>query len=218
MMRNDVSSTNTRKQAFAACWRGFLGLVRATRRQRTAVLIAAFLTSADPSRAGTTALPVALEATLLAKMVAYDRNFSGRATGRVRVVLAVKANHSDSAKTATEMRIALEQLPSIGGLPHEEALTTYAGPKALADTCRLQRASIVFIGPGFEEDVDGIREALTGMSILSVAGVPDYVPHGIVLGFDVIAGRPKMLVNVAQARRQNVDFRVEVLRLAQVFR
>ena len=46
---------------------------------------------------------------------------------------------------------------------------------------------------------------------------PDYVPGGIVLGFDVVSGRPKLLVHLTQAKRQNVALRAEALKLMRVF-
>jgi hypothetical protein len=43
------------------------------------------------------------------------------------------------------------------------------------------------------------------------------VPAGIVLGFDVVSGRPKLLVNLTQAKRQNVSLRAEALKLMKVY-
>lgn len=217
-MRCDMPLAGGGKRWLGISKRCLSSVVPITRRQRVAVLVAAFLAFSHPSRAGTTALPVTLEAKLLAKMAEYDRNFPARAGDRALVILLVKTHHSDSARVAAEMQMALSRLPSIGGLPHQEIVVSYAGPSALAETCRVQHASIVFFGPGFDDDVRAIRDALGGMNILSVAGVPEYVPQGIVLGFDTISGRPKMLVHLVQARRQGVDFSAEVLKLAQVFR
>jgi hypothetical protein len=59
---------------------------------------------------------------------------------------------------------------------------------------------------------------LTPVSVLSVGDVPEYVPDGVVLGFDLEAGKPKLLVNLDQARRQNVEFTSDVLRLMKVYR
>jgi hypothetical protein len=52
---------------------------------------------------------------------------------------------------------------------------------------------------------------------LTVAAIPDYVELGVVLGFDVLSGRPKLLVHLGQARRQHVDLRADLLKLARVF-
>jgi hypothetical protein len=56
-----------------------------------------------------------------------------------------------------------------------------------------------------------------GVDVLSATGVPDYVPSGIVLGFDVVSGRPKLLVHLTQARLQKVELRADLLKLMKVF-
>jgi hypothetical protein len=54
--------------------------------------------------------------------------------------------------------------------------------------------------------------------VLSLAATPDYVPQGVVLGFELEAGAPKILFNLDQARQQHVDFPSDVLRLMKVYR
>jgi hypothetical protein len=53
-------------------------------------------------------------------------------------------------------------------------------------------------------------------SILTAAAMADYVSNGAVIGFDVVSGRPRILVHLAQARRQNVDLTAQVLKLAVI--
>jgi hypothetical protein len=57
---------------------------------------------------------------------------------------------------------------------------------------------------------------LVGLYIISVSPVPEDVARGIVLGFEVVSGKPKLLVNLPRARQQNVAFKPELLRLARV--
>ena len=47
--------------------------------------------------------------------------------------------------------------------------------------------------------------------------MPDYVKEGIVLGFDVVSGRPKLLFNLPQARLQKVALTATVLKLMTVY-
>ena len=35
--------------------------------------------------------------------------------------------------------------------------------------------------------------------------------------FDLVSGRSKLLVNLTQARRQNIEFRAEILKLTKVY-
>ena len=51
---------------------------------------------------------------------------------------------------------------------------------------------------------------------MTVGAVGSYVKGGIVLGFDLVSGKPKLLVNLTQARRQHVDLSSSVLKLAEI--
>lgn len=167
-------------------------------------------------RAESVYVPVRLQAELLAKVTAYDRNFAGRAGDLVKVIIVVTSRDSDSRLTATDMRNALAALPTVGGIVHEEEVVTYTGAPALAEICRARHASVVYLTPGLSNDIPSIRDALGSLDLLTVAALPDDVPQGAVLGFDLVSGRPKLVVNLGQARRQHVDFRAELLKLMRV--
>ena len=84
--------------------------------------------------------------------------------------------------------------------------------------CRSKRAAVVYVTPGLESEIDAIKSSLTGVDVLSVAAVPENVPRGIVIGFEVVSGKPKISINIAQARQQRVDFKADVLKLMKVYR
>jgi hypothetical protein len=168
-------------------------------------------------RAEEAVLPIAIQVELLVKVASYDRNFQQRAGERAKIFIFTKPGNGDSARVAAQVEAGLARAPEIGGLPHDEVVTAYAGPAELANLCRSQRAAIVFFGPGFRDDIAAIREALDGVDVLSASAIPEYVQAGIVLGFNVASGRPELLVNLPQARRQKVALRSDVLRLMKVF-
>jgi hypothetical protein len=173
--------------------------------------------AAHPGRAEEATLPIAIQVELLVKVASYDRNFQQRAGDRARVFIFTKPGNGDSARVAAQVEAGLGRVPQIAGLPHDEKVTPYPGAAELANLCRRERAAIVFFGPGFREDIAAIREALDGVDVLSVSAIPEYVEAGIVLGFDVASGRPELLVNLPQARRQKVALRSDVLKLMKVF-
>src|SRR6185295_2008272 len=113
---------------------------------------------------------------------------------------------------------ALANLDRIGGLPHEETVVSYKDGKTLATLCRDTHVATVYVTPGFDSDIESLRAALTGVDVLSVSSVPGYVTSGIVLGFELVSGKPKILLNLEQSKRQNVQFKPEALKLMQVFR
>ena len=180
-------------------------------------LFAVVSTRSDEAAADESVVPEKLQAELVAKIAAYDRNFAARAGDRAHVVIVDKPDDADSARSAAHFEAALHDLPDVGGLAHDEAIVPWPGAAGLADVVRSRHAAIVYFTPEFASEVAAIRSALDGVDVLSVAAVPDYVPPGIVLGFDLVSGKPKLLVNLAQARRQHVAFMAEILKMARVY-
>jgi len=173
--------------------------------------------ASDRSRAEEAVLPIAIQVELLVKVASYDRNFQQRAGERARIFIFTKPGNGDSTRVAAQVEAGLARATEIGGLPHDDMITPYRSAAELANLCRAQRAAIVFFGPGFREDIADIRQALDGVDVLSVSAIPEYVEAGIVLGFDVASGRPELLVNLSQAKRQKVALRADVLKLMKVF-
>jgi hypothetical protein len=169
------------------------------------------------SAAQTTLVPPSLQASLLAKVAGYDRKFVERAGARAKVLLVQKADDSESVRAVVEMKNALAAIDTVGGLPHDEEVSDFKDAAAIANLCRSRRIAIVYFGPGLGKQVPSIRAALTSVSVLSVASVPEYVRDGIVLGFNLVSGNAKLVVHLGQARAQNVVFEAKVLRLMTVY-
>jgi len=184
-----------------------------------ALALVAAATMLVPSRvaAEDVAVPVALQAQLIAKVAGYDKNFAQRAGDRARVVVLRRSGDADSAHVAAQMLTALGEVDKIGGLPHDDAELVWSNAAALASTIKKQRIAIVYVTPGFSEEIASIRAALEGGDVMTVSAVPDDVPRGIVLGFDLVSGKTKLLCNLAVARKQNVAFKAEALKLMKVY-
>jgi hypothetical protein len=162
-------------------------------------------------------VPIGLQVELLARVASYDRKLPERSGGRVRVAIVTKADNADSERASVQLKKALGATPTIGGLPHEELVINYTSADALATACRSEHLSVVYFTPGFGSDVADIRRALDGVSVISVSTVAADVSGGIVLGFDLVAAKPKLLFHLTQARRQNVSISPEIMHLMKVY-
>jgi hypothetical protein len=161
-------------------------------------------------------VPVDLQATLLAKVVTYDRNLPERAGDRVRTLLVGRSSDPTSMPFLRQMQQALGAIDRFGSLPHTEEIVEFTTAAALLEKCRNEHIAIVYLGPGLRADIEAIRDALETLSILTVSANPEDVQRGIVLGFDLVYGKPKLVVHLAQARKQRVDLVAEVLKLMRV--
>jgi hypothetical protein len=115
------------------------------------------------------------------------------------------------------MQLALQAVSQIAGLPHDERIAPFSSAADLAQQCRARHLAIVIVGPGLGDEIPALSDAVDGVDVLTVAALPTYVEQGMVLGFDVVSGKPKLLVHLTRARRQHVELRSEVLKLMRVF-
>jgi hypothetical protein len=177
----------------------------------TALLLSAALALAD-----TAAVPAPLQAKLTGKLALFDRAFAARAGERAHVLVVVRPGDASSTRFADELVGALKQIDTIGGLPHDEATTLYAGAEALAGAVKAQHPAIVYLSAGLSSEAHAIGEALTGTDVLTISAEPEAVARGVVAGFDLVSNQPKIVLNLKQAATQNVQLTGTVLKLAIV--
>lgn len=162
-------------------------------------------------------VPVTLQAELTCKVAKFDRNFAARAGAKARVVIAFKKGGVDSERVAKQVKAAFEAQPLLGGVGHEESLFVYTSPAALLAEASAKHAALIVLAPGVAAEGRAIAKAFDGYDGVTVSTSAEGVEQGVVLGFELVAGKPKMLLNLEQARRQSADFRSEVLKLMKVY-
>lgn len=206
--RGEIPALHTRRQA-GGSWR---------LRHVWLLVIALGVPRLIPNRswAEDLAVPPRVQAELVGKLAPYDRNFLERAGGRVTIAIVTKLSDVDSARAASQMQIAFNQLGPIGGLPHHEVVVPWKDARDLLDRCVKERFAVVYLTPGLGSDIGGVAKELEGKNVLTVGGVLTYVVRGAVLGFELVSGHTKLVVNLDQAKKQGVMFRSEVLKLMRI--
>lgn len=162
-------------------------------------------------------MPLSLQVGLLTKVAPYDRKLVARAGKEVRVEVVRKRGDASSEAIAEEFAAQLERVQWVANLPLVVERVPFPGVQELARGVRARHTSIVYFSTGFApEEIRAIAEALSGADVLTVAAIPTYVEDGLVLGFDLVSAKPKLLLRLNQARKQNVDFSAELLQLTRV--
>jgi hypothetical protein len=162
-------------------------------------------------------VPIALQVELLLKVAAYDKNLAQRAAARVELAVLMKNHDSDSAGSAAQARLALAKAADILGLPLSSTSMVYSDAPALSQLLRAANIAILYLMPGFaESELQAIAEALRGVSVLSIGALARYAERGTVIAFDLIGGKPKLLVNLTRAKGQHVELSSSVLKLMRV--
>jgi YfiR/HmsC-like len=171
---------------------------------------------AGRARAEDLLVPARVQAALIGKVVSFDRNFAARVQNKVTIAVVSKSSSSDSERAAAQMLGAFRELGPTAGLPHEELRVAWTDAHALAAACAERKVAIVYLTPGFDNEAASIAKALDAARVLTVAGSLSYVKNGLVLGFDLVSGRPKLVVHLASARRQGIAFDATFLAITRV--
>jgi hypothetical protein len=162
-------------------------------------------------------VPPGLQVDLVAKVLQYDRNFVAREAKPVAVLVVYAPDSPESERVAKQFMTALQALEKFGGAPHTQELVPFANPAALAALVKARAASVVIFAPGLASQAEAVATAFNGLSCLTISSTPEGVREGLVLGFDLVSGRARMLFNLSQSRRQRADFQADVLRLMTVY-
>jgi hypothetical protein len=162
-------------------------------------------------------VPVSLQIDLLLKVASYDKNLRRRAGDRVLVAVLVNPKEADSGRVAAQALAALAEASDVDGLPVMPLGVEYTDSASLSRLADESRVAVLYVTPGFTPaELDGIDRAFDGKSVLSAGALAKYTERGTVLGFDLVGGKPKLLVHLARAKRQNVELSSAVLKLMRV--
>ena len=162
------------------------------------------------------AIPLQLQAELTAKVVEYAQTPSSQGLGVMRIGILVRSGSVESQHFASELKATFGRMGTIAGLAHEEAVMTWSNASAFAEEARRRQLFAVYLTPGLRGEIPAIARALEGVQIISVAAVDGYVSGGAILGFELVSGRPRMVLNLPQARKQGVAFRAQVMKLMRI--
>src|SRR5688572_24560430 len=130
--------------------------------------------------------------------------------------ILVSNRRGGSQRFGSELKAAFGRMPTIAGLAHEEVVISWTNAAAFAEEARRRQLFAVYLTPGLRGEVGAIARALEGAPIISVAALDSYVRGGAILGFELVSGRPRMVLNLAQTKRQGIAFRAQVMKLMRI--
>jgi hypothetical protein len=154
----------------------------------------------------------------LSKVPAYDRGFRERARDKVHVLVVFKSGNAESERKAQLMRSAVAEQQDIAGLPHDVLTSSYSGAGGLTAEVKRRSVSILYVSTGLSQEVEPITAAMQPLGVITVTAVPDYVRRGLILGFELEAGKPHMSIHLESAKKSGIRFTSALLRLAKVYR
>lgn len=178
--------------------------------------VTAFAGGIGTGRAQSAAVPVSLQVQLLSRVVQYERSFVARASDGAVVLVVTRPSNAVSTRTGGQIAGSLRRVGRLGTVPIEVEEVPFSTPGALGERVRARHAAIVYLSTGLTDSVASIANALAGNAVLSVSATDADAGRGAVLAFELVEASPRIVVNLDQARRQQVTFSAGLLRLARV--
>jgi hypothetical protein len=164
----------------------------------------------DPS------VPLQLQVELSAKILEYVQDPPMGSLDRVRIGIVVKPGSPESTRAGADLKVAFDRVGTIDGRAHEQSIVDWSGAAPLIEHARRGGLIVLYFTPGLAAEVQVVARALDGQRLITIAAVDSYVRDGVILGFELVSGHPKMIFNLAQSKRQGVILRAAVMKLMRV--
>jgi hypothetical protein len=180
-----------------------------------ALLATATLLIVESGRADELTVPIALQVDLLDRVVRFERGYASHGDAPALVVVVTKGDETASARAAALANAAIGEIGRLGARPARVESHTFSSAAALRSASR--EADVVYLMPGLSAtDLQAIAASFADSGVLTVGASNGDAENGAVLGFALEGSKPRIVVNLRNARAQRLDFSAQFLRLARV--
>ncbi|HEX6245595.1 MAG TPA: YfiR family protein [Polyangiales bacterium] len=167
------------------------------------------------SRAQDALVPIALQIELVGRLLWYERGLQKSADRQLRALILERPRDPASARAAAQLASQL-QGATLGGRQVTLARVSYESVEQVARAAQQQRAYLAWLTPGFGELAGELGRALGTRGVLTISSHGADTARGVVLGFELESGKPRIMLNLKQARAQKLDFSAQLLRVVKV--
>lgn len=183
---------------------------------RTVLLSLASMVVWGTARADTVTVPLQLQVELCNKVIEYIQTPAVLSLDRIRIGIVVKSGSPESMRAGAELKAAFDRSVVANGHAHEQSIVEWSSARALAEQARSRNLTVLYFTPGLDAEIASSAAALAGQRIVTVGAVDSFVANGVVVGFELVSGHPKMILNLKQAKKQEIVLRAAIIKLMRI--
>ncbi len=185
---------------------------------RTVAFIISFLVCGESLQAQEIAVPVSIQYPLFLKILSFDRNLKPRMGEAVVIGIVYQAKFKTSNHVKNDLVSVMNEYPvkSIDNLPISFCLLDMSGDLDLEAVIAKNKIDILYVAPVRALSLKSLTEASRAKSVTTITGVPEYVDSGVAIGIGMKGGNPQILINLAAAKAEGIDFSSKLLKLAKI--
>jgi hypothetical protein len=185
-------------------------------RLRALIGAAVLIIAALPSHAEDAGVPVALQVELPSRLLWNERGLQQSLQKEVRALIIERARDPVSGLAAAQLAAQLEQVKALGGKRVVQRRVIFESPEQVGRVVQEQRPYLAYLTPNLAPVTAELSRVLAARGVLSVSTQGADTGRGVVLGFELESGKPRILLNLVQARAQKLDFSAQFLRVVRV--
>lgn len=150
-------------------------------------------------------LPVSVQVNLLSKLSTYVSGFAPAGASAVKILVLYPGK--EPSRGAQALSSAFTQSGKVGAYTALPKLVAYVDGKTLEAAVAAELPQVIYLAPEIDEKAaTEIVAALSKTTVLTLSGLEAHVKLGVVLGFSMVEARPRVLINLKQAQKQNIVF------------
>ncbi|MDY7225395.1 YfiR family protein [Hyalangium rubrum] len=163
-------------------------------------------------------LPTTLRASMLVRVLAYDRRM-GQQPPPLTLAVIHREGDVSSEDQGRELSGALETVSRgrvIAGRPLRVVRIGFTDTLQFQEKLSQERAVALYVCDGLEGDSERIAQVTRRLSVLSIAGSEAQVNHGLAIGLSRKGNSPVILVHLSAARAEGADLDAGLLSLSRL--
>jgi YfiR/HmsC-like len=169
-----------------------------------------------PARAQEAEVPIALQVELLARLLWYERELQKSAGKELVALVVARRGDPDSSHAAAQVIAQLDRVKELGGKVVKHTLVSYESADQLGRIVQQRRPYLIYWSKGMAGSTKELGRLPQEGSVLTVNAGRYAGTSGSVLGFELASSKPRIVLNLKQARAQKLDFSAQVLRVVRV--
>lgn len=160
-------------------------------------------------------LPVGLQIQLLSKMTSSIPNLIPKNAGPIKILVVHPGTADNPTRGAQSLLNAITQVGKFGSHATSVTLVPFVDSARFKAAFEAARPQLVYLAPEFDA-VAGIVNVCSDSTALTASSSSAHAKQGIVLAFSLVEARPRVLVNLKQANKQQIEFRNKLLTFAVI--
>lgn len=163
-------------------------------------------------------VPADIQLTLLMKILTYDRALKERCPESINIGVLYNSKDESSVEAKGEIVDVLNKYAGrkVSKLPFEYSEVDWQSKDSLINWIQENKINMLYIAPGFSEQIKEITAITQELNILSTTGIPKYVKKGVSICIGLKNEKPQIIVNLESSKEEGVDLDAKMLRIAKL--